>query len=73
MNAAMAGETAEPAPTFRKRCGICSRSFTADMWNGLPIVATVPAASVQAHLTVSASWAIELRTCACGVVLAARR
>jgi hypothetical protein len=35
-------------------------------------VATLPASSVQPHLSVPAGWTVELRRCACGAVLAAR-
>jgi hypothetical protein len=57
---------------FSKRCGVCARLYEASAWSALPVVATLPPASVQTHLSVSAGWAIELRTCECGAVLAAR-
>jgi len=72
MNAGLAKTQVERGPAVLKRCGVCSRSFTADGWMVLPLVATVPAAHVQTHLSVSVGWAIELRTCTCGAVLAAR-
>jgi hypothetical protein len=58
---------------FTKRCGVCAQAYEASGWSALPVVATLPPASVQTHLTVSAGWAIELRSCPCGAVLAARR
>jgi hypothetical protein len=42
---------------FTKRCGVCAQAYEA----------------IQTHLSVSAGWAIEVRSCACGAVLAARR
>jgi hypothetical protein len=73
MNIAAARVASEPKASFRKRCGVCTRAYAADTWEKLPMVDTVPPASVQTHLTVSAGWGIELRSCACGAVLAARR
>lgn len=73
MNAALAKTAAGSEPAFRKRCGVCARLFTPEAWSMLPLGATVPAARVQTHLSVSVGWAIELRTCTCGAVLAARR
>ena len=55
-----------------KGCGVCRRTYDRTAWNGLPAVSTLPPASVQAHLSVPAQWAVELRQCACGAVLAAR-
>jgi hypothetical protein len=57
---------------FTKRCGICGRSYAADTWTKLRIVSTLSPASVQPHLTIPARWAVELRGCLCGAVLAAR-
>ena len=73
MSAAAARVVSEPETSFRKRCGVCARSFTADAWAALPVVATLPSSRIQEHLSVSAAWAIELRSCACGAVLASRR
>lgn len=72
MNAAFAKIADEPVQPVRKRCGVCARSFTSEGWGRLPMVATVPSARVQPHLSVSIGWAIELRTCTCGALLAAR-
>jgi hypothetical protein len=58
---------------FTKRCGVCAQAYEASAWSALPVVATLPPDSIQTHLSVSAGWAIEVRSCACGAVLAARR
>ncbi len=55
-----------------KGCGVCRRTYDWAAWNALPSVSTLPPASVQAHLSVPAKWAVELRQCACGAVMAAR-
>jgi hypothetical protein len=55
-----------------KGCGVCRRTYDAPAWNALPTVATLPPASVQAHLSVPAEFAVVLRRCTCGAVLAAR-
>ncbi len=55
-----------------KGCGVCRRSYDAAAWRALPAVSTLSPASVQEHLSVPAVWAVELRRCACGAVLAAR-
>jgi hypothetical protein len=59
-------------PEFAKRCGLCGRAYEPATWKALPTVATLPPATVKPHLTVSAEWSIELRSCLCGTVLAAR-
>lgn len=58
---------------FNKRCGICGQNYEPTAWNALPAIATLPPATVKPHLTVTADWSIELRSCLCGAVLAARR
>ena len=58
--------------TLRKGCGVCRRSYDARSWEALPSVATLPADSVQPHLTVPAGLTVVLRRCACGAVLAVR-
>jgi hypothetical protein len=55
-----------------KGCGLCRRSYDARAWEALPTVETLPPATVQAHLSVPARFAVVLRRCACGAVLAAR-
>jgi hypothetical protein len=55
-----------------KGCGVCRRSYDAAAWTALPTVSTLPASSVQAHLSVPAAWTVELRQCTCGAILAAR-
>jgi hypothetical protein len=55
-----------------KGCGVCRRAYDEASWRTLPSVSTLPPASVQAHLSVPAQWAVELRRCSCGAVLAAR-
>jgi hypothetical protein len=55
-----------------KGCGVCRRTYDAMAWNALPAVATLPATSVQAHLSVPAGFAVVVRRCTCGAVLAAR-
>lgn len=64
-----AAATGEP---WKKGCGACRRTYEANGWRALPEVAMLPLATVQAHLTVPAEWTVELRRCACGVVLAIR-
>jgi hypothetical protein len=49
---------------------VCQRAYDADAWKALPSVATLPAAAIKPHLTVPTEWAIELRSCKCGAVLA---
>jgi hypothetical protein len=60
------------AMAWSKGCGVCRRTYDAPAWGALPTVATLPASSVQPHLSVPAGWTVELRRCACGAVLAAR-
>jgi hypothetical protein len=60
------------APAWPKGCGVCRRTYDATTWKALPGVSTLSPASVQAHLSVPAGWAVELRRCVCGAVLAAR-
>lgn len=55
-----------------KGCGVCRRTYDVSAWSTLPAVATLPPTSVQAHLSVPAGFAVELRRCPCGAVLAAR-
>jgi hypothetical protein len=61
-----------PAAPWVKGCGVCRRTYDAPAWTALPPVATLPPASVQTHLSVPAAWAVVLRRCECGAVLAAR-
>jgi hypothetical protein len=58
---------------WSKACGVCRRTYGPIDWRRLPVVTTLPTASVQPYLSVPAPWAVELRTCACGAALAARR
>jgi hypothetical protein len=55
-----------------KGCGVCKRSYDALAWAALPEVETLPRARVQAHLSVPAGFAVVLRRCFCGAVLAVR-
>lgn len=70
----MSSMLAAPSPARRwtKACGQCRRTYGVTEWQELPVVTTVPAASVQGHLSVPATWDVELRRCACGAALAAR-
>jgi hypothetical protein len=61
-----------PPAKWTKACGLCPRSYSPTEWSTLPEMATLPVASVQAHLSVPAAWGVELRRCTCGAVLAAR-
>jgi hypothetical protein len=61
----------EPAQ-FIKRCGVCGQNYEPVEWDALPAIATLPPATVKPYLSVSADWSVELRTCLCGTVLAAR-
>jgi hypothetical protein len=72
MAAPQARAPAQSTAGRTKGCGVCRRTYDAAGWNGLAVVKTLPAESVQAHLTVPAVWAVELRRCACGAVLARR-
>jgi hypothetical protein len=65
-------EFAPPAKPWAKACGVCPRRYSPIEWSSLPAMATLPVASVQAHLSVPAGWGVELRRCSCGAVLAAR-
>jgi hypothetical protein len=60
------------SPPWSKSCGSCRRAYGASQWETLPVVASLPSASVQAHLSVPAVWTVELRRCPCGSMLAAR-
>ena len=57
---------------WSKSCGACRRSYGSTEWGTLPVIASLPQASVQTHLSVPAVWTVELRRCACGAELAAR-
>jgi hypothetical protein len=57
---------------WTKRCGLCRRTYDEAAWAALPAVATLPATSVQAHLSVPAGFDVVLRRCSCGAVIAAR-
>jgi hypothetical protein len=57
---------------WMKGCGVCRRSYDPLAWAALPEVETLPRASVQAHLSVPAGFAVVLRRCSCGAVLAVR-
>ncbi|HXX65663.1 MAG TPA: hypothetical protein VEK07_00680 [Polyangiaceae bacterium] len=70
MSSALAAPPA--AQRWTKACGLCRRTYGAAEWRELPVVTTVPAASVQGHLSVPATWDVELRQCSCGTALAAR-
>jgi hypothetical protein len=70
--AAMSYPVERPSTAWPKGCGVCRRTYEEATWRALPAVSTLPPASVQAHLSVPAQWAVELRRCACGAVLAAR-
>ena len=65
-------EFAPPAKPWAKACGVCPRRYSPIEWSSLPAMATLPVASVQAHLSVPAAWTVELRQCACGSMLATR-
>jgi hypothetical protein len=64
---------ASPPSDFTKRCGICGRTYAADSWKALRVVSTLSPATVQPHLTIPASWAVELRGCVCGAILATQK
>jgi hypothetical protein len=70
--AVLADEAGLGVMVWSKGCGVCRRTYGVPEWNALPVVALLPPASVQAHISVPASWTVELRRCACGAVLAAR-
>jgi hypothetical protein len=59
-----------PRATQAKRCGVCQRTYEPEAWKSLPAVTTLPAAAIKPHLSVPAEWALEIRTCTCGSVLA---
>ena len=65
------GAEAQRAP-WSKSCGACRRRYGATEWGTLPVIASLPHASVQTHLSVPAVWTVELRRCGCGAELAAR-
>jgi hypothetical protein len=56
---------------WTKSCGRCRRSYGRAQWGALPIIECLPAAAVQSHISVPASWTVELRPCVCGAMLAA--
>jgi hypothetical protein len=68
----MAGTPALREARFHKGCGVCRRTYDRPAWEALPSVATLPPSTVQPHLTVPAGWAVVLRRCTCGAVLAVR-
>ena len=61
-----------PRDGHAKRCGVCQRTYDLEAWKTLDPVATLPAATIRPYLSVPAEWAIDLRSCKCGAVLAAR-
>jgi hypothetical protein len=73
VRAATAPATVRRVAAWTKACGVCRRTYGPSDWRGLPVVATLPTTSVQPYLSVPVPWAVELRTCACGAALAARR
>ena len=66
------GRPSTAAAAWVKGCGVCRRTYDEVAWTALPPVATLPPSSIQAHLSVPASWTVVLRRCNCGAVLAAR-
>ncbi|HZU85725.1 MAG TPA: hypothetical protein VE987_22515 [Polyangiaceae bacterium] len=56
-----------------KRCSACGRSYARDDWQALASVDVLPPERIQPYISVSADWAIDVRRCACGATLAARR
>ena len=68
-----ASSGAPPRAECAKRCGVCQRTYDTERWMALPPVATLPAATIKPYLSVPAEWAIDLRSCVCGAVLAVRR
>jgi DNA-binding PadR family transcriptional regulator len=58
---------------WSKGCGVCRRVYDTSGWGALAPISTLPPDRVQAHLSVPADWAVELRRCVCGAVLATRR
>jgi hypothetical protein len=72
MSAALLVHGTEHRAPWSKSCGGCQRRYGSAEWGTLPLVASLPHASVQTHLSVPAVWTVELRRCACGVDLAAR-
>jgi len=61
----------DPHRAWTKSCGRCRRSYGVAQWGELPIIERLPAAAVQSHISVPASWTVELRPCVCGAMLAA--
>ena len=55
-----------------KGCGVCRRTYDTRTLESLPVVETLSPARVQAHLSVPAGFAVVLRRCSCGAVLAVR-
>jgi hypothetical protein len=68
------GAGASDVPTARwcKSCSACRRAYDRAEWMTLPVIESLPQATVQSHLSVPAAWTVELRKCACGARLAAR-
>ncbi len=73
MTAMAAYPTTVPTVGWTKACGQCRRAYELPAWRDLPQFATLPSTSVQPYLSVPAQWAVEIRRCACGALLAARR
>ncbi len=72
LDAGVLGGAPRCAGAWNKACGVCRRVYDVAAWARLAAVATLPPQIVQAHLSVPAAWTVELRTCGCGAVLAAR-
>jgi hypothetical protein len=58
---------------WSKGCGSCRSTYGSAAWAALPLAFSLASATVQAHLTVPAAWTVEVRRCACGAMIAARR
>lgn len=69
----MTGSPGLVSAPFAKGCGVCRRTYDGPAFEALATVDTLPASSVQPHLTVPAGWTVVLRRCTCGAVLAVRR
>ena len=71
MIGAAAGQPAS-GPGWVKGCGVCRRTYDTRALESLPIVETLSRSHVQTHLSVPAGFAVVLRRCSCGAVLAVR-